>query len=459
MKDVTIIGGGMAGLAAAYYFQQINPGASWQLFEERERLGGKIVTHRERGFIIEGGPDSFITQKPWGLELCKALNLTDRLMPCNEKLQKVYILQRGRLVPLPVGFRLAVPTKIKPFLASPLFSWPAKARMMLEPWIPANTSTEDESVQSFIQRRFGREAAAKIAGPIMAGIYVADPSRLSIMATFPMFRAMETKYGSLMKAMRNAPRPASPPMPMFMSFQNGMGEWVDALTHVLIGDIQRNQQVQSMAFENEHWRLTMADGSVTASKNVILAAPPHDAARLLKPVHPEAADALNRIRAVSTATVSLGFRAQALPASRPLDGFGFVAPAREQCPFLACTWSSSKFNARAPDNHILLRVFWGGEGKDALVQESDIALVDRTRAALKTILGIHEEPVISYVSRWIGGNPQYDVGHAARMNQLFEQAHTLPHFALAGSGYQGIGLPDCIHSGKSAAERVSNRTF
>ncbi len=447
----------MAGLAAAYELQKTS--VDWHLFEANDRLGGKIVTERESGFTIEAGPDSFITQKPWGLQLCRELGLEDELIPCNTARQKIHILVRGRLLALPEGFRLTMPTRIIPFLKSPLFSWRAKIRMGIEPLIPPRRDREDESITDFFHRRLGREAASLIGGPLLAGIYVANPDRLSLLSTFPMFREMERKHGSLWRAMRVAARRPASHLPMFMSLRGGMGQLVETIQGPIARHCQTGARVTAVQKQGNRFALDITsaqDAHRALFDAVIMAAPLHQAAPLLESVAPDAAAALRTIRYVSTATVSLGFRLPLRGATQPPDGFGFLIPAFEQRPVLACTWSSIKFDHRAPDQHLLCRAFVGGEGRENLVDLPDNELLELVRRELADITGISSEPVIARVYRWPLGNPQYDVGHMERMTELLADVSKIPGLYLAGSGYSGIGLPDCIRSGKEAAQKVTN---
>jgi protoporphyrinogen/coproporphyrinogen III oxidase len=457
MKRVAIIGGGMAGLSAAHALSQATDPVDWQLFEKSGRLGGKVITDHQDGFVIEGGPDSFITQKPWGLELCKQLGLEDELTPCNEAKQKVHILVRGRLCEMPEGFRLTVPTRFWPFIRSPLFTWHGKLRMALEPLIPVKRDDEDESVAAFITRRLGREASDRIGGPLMAGIYVADPARLSILATFPMFRQLEAKYSSLTLAMRAAARRSKgqPKQAMFFSLRGGMGQLIERLAEPLHARCRTGTSLTRLERQKEQFVLTV-DNSEQRFDHVILATPLAVTARLLDGLLPAAAESLANIRAVSTATVSLAYRTPIAGLATPLEqqGFGFVVPASEQRSILACTFSSNKFDHRAPADHALLRVFIGGAGHEHRVDQSDEELTALAQQELRDILGITAAPLFSRIYRWPRGNPQYDVGHLARMDAVEAQVATIPGLHLAGSGYRGIGLPDCIRSGQTAARAV-----
>lgn len=454
MKRVAIIGGGMAGLAAAHELhQQSQSGAplSWHLYEQAPRLGGKVVTIQRDGFVVEGGPDSFLTQKPAGLEMCRELGLESDLIPCNPQAQRIYIVVNGRLCPLPTGFRLAVPTQWWPFIKSPLFSWRAKARMALEPWMAPRRDEEDESITDFITRRLGREAADKIGGPLMAGIYVADPQRLSTMASFPQFRALERKYGSLSRGLRQAARRSTPGQPMFVSLRQGMQQLVDTVAAPWRDLCRCNTPITRFTPRNGSYWVEGEGGVGEAYDDVILACPLYEAARLCADLVPAAAQVMRRMRYVSTATISLAYRLPLAGVQQPLDGYGFVIPASEKRRILACTWSSVKFAERAPSDHVLLRVFVGGEQNEGRVTDTDDALQSLATSELRELMGLRSEPLWAYVQRWPQGNPQYDVGHPARMRAVTQAVSAVPGLHLAGSGYEGIGLPDCIRSGRTAA--------
>lgn len=461
MKRVAVIGGGIAGMAAAYALQrkahESGTPVHVTLLESSRRLGGKIVTHRQNGFVLEGGPDSFITQKPWGLELCRELGLDDELIPCNEAAQAVYLVHDNRLERMPTGFRLVAPTKWRPFLSSPLLSMRGKLRVAADLFLPVRRADSDESIAGFLRRRFGAEAMEALGGPMMAGIYVADPERLSLRATFPMFVELERKHRSVIRGLMRARkvaegRPKAPPM--FMSFREGMQTLVDRLESRLDIDIRRDVAVRELALENKKWSIKVDNSEPLTADAVILALPPGGAAALLAEHDPELAPQLRAIRCVSSAVLSLGFRAEDLPASRPLDGFGFVAPKREGRSMLACTWSSTKFPGRAPEGHVLLRAFVGGAMQEATGELPEGEIERLVREELAALMGIRGEPVVRQFTRWPRGNPQYDVGHLDRMTALEKRVEAFPGLALAGGAYRGIGIPDCIHSARRAVERV-----
>lgn len=475
-RKVIIVGGGIAGLSTAYYLQKKAAEAGLPiectLIESEPRFGGKITTMRRDGFIIEGGPDSFLTQKPWALELARELGLSDRLLGTNDKYRKVYVLNQGRLVELPDGVMLVVPTKIMPFVTSPLISWPGKLRMGLDLIIPPRNLDGDESLASFIRRRLGQEALDKIAEPLMAGIHVADPEHLSLQATFPRFIELEEKYGSLIRGMlaANGIRKKGKKgrsryaicntqsmfmSSMFMSLRGGLKELVDALvgrlgqrTTLLAG--RRVVQVDHCPDGVPAYEVKLDDGTVSQADAVVLATPAFISANLVESFNPELGAGLRQIRYVSTATISLGYRRADF--NHPLDGFGFVIPGTESRKIAACTWISTKFDHRAPDDGVLLRTFVGGTHGDHLVDLDDDTMVRMVKDELADIMGVTAEPALVEIFRWHKGNPQYDVGHLERVAAL--EAMCAPGLLLAGSAYRGVGLPDCIRNGEETAEQL-----
>jgi oxygen-dependent protoporphyrinogen oxidase len=467
---VTIIGGGIAGLATAFYLQKKSreQGVSlaYSLIEADARFGGKIVTEMTGDFVIEGGPDSFITPKPWGTQLCRDLGLAGQLIPTNDDRRNIYVLKKGKLVPFPGGFRLTVPTEFVPFALTPLISPWGKLRMGLDLVTPPRREPADESLAAFIRRRLGQEAVDKIAGPMMAGIYMADPERLSIQSTFPMFVEMEQKYGSLIKGMQAAKKHAAPaqrnngqPTAMFTSLTGGMAELVNSLVAQLEGDLRLNCRVTGLSQEPAGFTVSFDPASSPALKTdaVVLALPAYSAAALLETIEPRLAGRLRQIRYVSTATISLGYhRAEVMP-QHDLNGFGFMIPPSEKRQIAACTWTSTKFNHRAPADKVLLRVFVGGDGRDDLPRQSDEALLALAQKELAEIMGLTARPITHKIFRWLDGNPQYDVGHLERVAEMESLAAAVPGLYLAGSAFRGIGIPDCVKSALTAVEHILSR--
>lgn len=480
--QVAIVGGGITGLAAAYYLQQPDdtPPVSYALIERAPTAGGKIVTEHIHGygdgpFVVEGGPDSFITQKPWALQLARSLGLQERMLGANDHLRKTFVLHKAKPTPLPDGVLMIVPTRFMPFALSPLISPLGKLRMGLDFFIPAKTDDADETLADFIRRRLGDEALDKIAEPLMSGIYNAEAEKQSILATFPRFRDIERKHGSLIRGMlagrsashkashsapakpaANGATPAAPakPLPMFMSLRGGAQELVDALVPALTGDIRLNVGVTAITptttAAGRRYELRLSDGATITAEQVILATPAFVSADLLRPLTSQAADLLAGIRYVSTGTISFGFRRDEL--KHPLNGFGIVIPRSEQRPINAITWSSTKFDHRAPTDHALIRVFFGGSRNPDMVERSDEDLVAIARRELHALMGVDATPLFHRLFRWHNATPQYDVGHLSRVGAI--EAALPSGIHVTGSPYRGIGIPDCVHQAQQTATGV-----
>lgn len=461
--QVVIIGGGISGLATAYFLQEqartCNTPIDITLIERSAAFGGKIVSERNAGFVIEAGPDSFITQKPAAVELCNALGLGDQLVGTNDAMRNTFIWSRGRLRKLPDGVMLLVPTKLGPFLRSSLISWPGKLRMALDVVIPPRQDDGDASLAQFVRRRLGAEALDKLAEPLIAGIYVGDAERLSLKSTFPRFLELERAHGSLIRGMhsqrrRVAPSNGAAPLPLFMTLRGGLGVLVDALVarlqhagaHLLQG------RVQKVVREQDGYTLRMEDGVGLRADTIIFATPAHGSAQLVEGIDPELATALRQIPYVSSATVSLGFRRAEL--GHALDGFGFVVPRSERRKLRACTWSSSKFPHRAAAGYALVRGFVGGPHAENLLDQDDDALIELVRGELRVMMGITAAPVLARVFRWPRANPQYEVGHHERVTTIERLVARHPGMHMVGSAYHGVGIPDCIQGGARVAAKV-----
>jgi protoporphyrinogen/coproporphyrinogen III oxidase len=470
IRKVVIVGGGITGMAAAYKLQEEareqNLPVSFVLVEAGEKLGGKIVTDHVDDFIIEGGPDCFLRQKPWASELCLKLGLGDSLMGTNDHQRKVYVLNKGKLAALPDGVMLIVPTRIMPFVTSTLISWPGKIRMGLDWFIPRFKGDGDESVGAFVRRRLGSEALDKIAEPLMSGIHVSDPEQQSLLGTFPRFRNIEKKHGSLIRGMlaerrgaakgghRPAASPSKVPSSIFVSLKGGLGQMVEALEAKLTGgEILRKTAVTRLErSEQGEYRVYLSNGMVIDASAVIMATPAFAAADLLRPLSPTAARALAAIRYVSTATISLAFRKSDI--RKPFMGFGFVVPKKEKRQVSACTWTSFKFNHRAPEEHILLRCFVGGPGHEDQVDLSDQSMLELVRRELKDILSLDAVPVMTRIYRWHKSNPQYDVGHLDRVKAIHQDLLETPGVYVTGGAFEGVGIPDCVRQGQETAVKV-----
>ncbi len=461
-KKVVIIGGGITGLSTAYFLQEKMKESGLPidctLIESDARFGGKVVTERVDGFVIEGGPDSFITQKPGALELCKQLGLTDRLIQTNPVEKAIFILSEGRLCPIPEGFNLMVPGRVTPFLFSPLVSLSGKARMGLDLLIPRRETSGDESIASFVRRRLGQEAVEQFAEPILAGIYAGDAEKLGMMATFPQFAQLEREYGSLIWAMwmRRWDAAKKPPRKsewsLFVSLREGLAGLVEAVRAKLDRvTLLSGRKVVGIHPGGGSFEISL-DGERLLADAVVITTQTHTAADWIEGWDSTLAKRLRENDYVSTATVSLGFRKADVP--HPLNGFGFVIPRREKRKIMAATWTSTKFPGRAPQGHVLIRSFLGGAYQEEVVGLDDAALVSVVREALRSILKIDAAPVVTRLFRWIKASPQYNVGHLDWVEAVEEEAAKHPGLFLAGAAYRGVGLPDCIHQGKETAEKI-----
>jgi len=466
MKNIVIIGGGITGLATAFYLQQFASSAiDTTLIESSPRLGGKILTAHQNGFTAECGPDSFITQKPAAITLCRDLGLADQLIGSSIG-KPTYVWNRGELHPIPEGMMLMAPTMMLPFLRSRLISWPGKLRMGMELLIPRREEQGDESLASFTRRRLGAEALEKIAAPLMAGIFAADPEKLGLQSTFPMFLEMEKQDGSLLrgilkrnraKARKSVPTGSTPrSSPMFMTLKGGLEQLVDALiARLTLEKVLLNTKVISVNRVLDRYQIDLSDGTRLWADEIVFATPACVTADLIRGVDPVLACKLRAIRYVSTATVSLAFKRTDL--KRPLHGTGFLVPHNAQRRITACTWSSQKFSHRAPEDCELIRVFIGGARAESLAEQDDAALVQLAREELRAIMGIYAEPVLARAYRWPKANPQYDVAHGERIAEIERIAAWHPGLHLAGAAYHGAGIPDCIASGMKAASSIGNR--
>jgi protoporphyrinogen/coproporphyrinogen III oxidase len=469
VKRFVIIGGGIAGLSAAYYLRKrlgADDGTRIVVLEASERWGGKITTERvqfEGGqFIVEGGPDTFLATKPYATALCKELGLGTRLHGTNPVKKNTYVLHRGQLLPLPDGLAMMIPTNVQAILKSRLVSWPSKARMGLDFILPAKPVNGDESLGAFVSRRLGREAYENLIEPLMSGIYAGDGDALSLASTFPYMRDLELKYGSLARGaltMRKSAKSSnggSTPgsRSAFLTPTTGLAEIVEALVAWLQKhgvELRLGTLVQSIE-QNRNWQIRLADGEVIEAEGLILATPAFVSGSLLGRLDEELGEALKKIPYASTATISLAYRLSDVP--RPLDGYGYVIPRSEGREALACTWTSTKFPHRAPDRFALIRVFVGRAGEDIPWDEEK--LTQLARAELRQTLGIEAEPLLARVFMWEKAMPQYNLGHPQLLEKIDAAVQRHPGLALAGNGFRGIGIPDCIHSGELAAERILN---
>jgi oxygen-dependent protoporphyrinogen oxidase len=475
-----IIGGGIAGLAAAYELEKARAAGAaveYTLFESRDRLGGSLASEVVNGAVLERGPDSFLTEKPAAIELCRELGLAGELVPSNDAERKTYILVKNRLVPMPDGLMFLVPTKLIPTAMTRLFSLKTKLRMGLELLHPPRPSSdEDEAVATLVERHFGAEAVDRLADPLLSGIYGGDATQLSARTVLPRLVEMESEFGSLtrgmlaghskMKARAKAAakkngaasdngnsRPAA--RSIFTTLRNGLQQLVDALQSKLnLSWVRVSTPVSALAKVENGWTVEAA-GVKENYDSVIVCSPAWAAGVLLSPVDEVLGDDLSAIPYSSSITVNLLYDEATL--GKLPDGFGFLVPASEGRAMLACTFVHRKFLGRTPPGKAVLRAFLGGMKNEALLAEQDEVLVATVRRELKEILGIEAAPEHTQVSRWRRAMAQYAVGHQVRAKRVAEHVAALPGLKLAGNAYDGIGIPDCIRLGRLAAKELLAR--
>ncbi len=455
MPRVTIIGGGISGLSTAYYLAKA--GIPSTLVESRPRLGGVIQTERVEGCVIEGGPDSFLSIKPAAMELVRELGLADQVIGSNDHLRKTYVWKRGRLVPIPDGLQLMVPTKVLPMLGSRLLSWSTKLRMGMELFHPpAGVPRGDRSVAEFVRAHYGQEAVDYLTEPLLSGIYGGDPNLLSIASVLPRFVEMEARYGSLTRGVlkeRKAARAQAAKLPLFRTLKGGLAQLIEALGKALASGLTVISGSAEALERNGCGFRVRVKGDWLETERLVLACPAHAAGGLLGTLAPDAAALLAAVPYSSSMTVALGFDQNAFP--RPLHGFGFLVPKRERRRLVACTWVGTKFPFRVPDGLAVLRCFLGGAQDAGVLAESDDAVVAAVTEELRRIVGVAAPPRFTRIFRWPASMAQYTVGHQDRMAELQARLAALPGLHLAGNAYQGIGIPDCIRTGKQAAEAIA----
>ncbi|MGH7310011.1 MAG: protoporphyrinogen oxidase [Candidatus Rokuibacteriota bacterium] len=460
---LVVVGGGIAGLAAAHRAVELarerNIALDLTILESRDRLGGTIETERAGGFLVEAGPDSFLSEKPWALALCRRLGLEPRLVGTDDRFRRTFVWFKGRLHPLPEGFQLLAPTRLRPFLASRLLSWPGKARMALDVILPRGAGGADESLGAFVRRRLGREALERIAQPLVAGIYTADPEELSLQATLPRFLELERTQRSLIIGLWRSSRrgPAASGISgarwsLFVTLAGGMSELVQTLAARLpAGAVHLKRRVNGVVRRAAGWAVD-GGGTAVEADRLIVAVEAHTASRLLRYVDPALVTLLQVIPYASSATVSFGYPRAAI--RHPLDGFGFVVPRVEGRALLACTFSSVKYPGRAPEGYVLLRCFLGGALSPGVLAGDDEALVGQASRELAAAIGAVGEPMLVRVTRHSAAMPQYVIGHLGTLETIDQRLRVAPGLFLAGAAYRGVGIADCVKSGEAAAERA-----
>jgi len=454
--NVVVIGGGIAGLSAAFRLRQqadaVGRAIDVTLIEADARLGGKVLTERRDGFVLEGGPDAFIVHKPQALELVRELGLGDRLLTSNDERRGVFIHHRGRLQPVIDGLPMLVPSRWQELATSPLLSWWGKLRFATEGLVPARRGAGDESVADFVRRRLGKEALEHVAEPMLAHLHAGDVERMSLEATYPQLAELERRWGSLRRGVgAQRARMTKPPGPIFWTLRDGLQELTERLAAELDpASLILGRRAVRLRRSGSSYVVELEDGRRFEAAAVVLATPSFAAADLVEEIDATLAGRLRDLRNASMATLSLGYRRADV--RHPLAGFGFFVPRRGLRHLLACSWISNKFDHRAPDGTVLLRVFLGGALQEDLLELDDDTLVRGVEEDLQEIMGFRATPIVRRLVRWPAGYPQYLVGHHQRVERI--EAALPPGLVLAGSGYYGVGLPDCIRSGSEAAGRV-----
>ncbi len=461
MKRIAIVGGGISGLAAAYLLeQQRRAGApiEYIVFESGPRMGGVMVTDHADGCLMEAGPDSFLTEKPWAIDLCKQIGLGDQLIGSNDADRKTYILVKGKLVEMPDGLMFMVPTRIMPTVLSPLFSVGTKLRMAREWFHPPRKSDHDETVAAMVERHYGSEMVDRLADPLLSGVYGGEASQLSVRAVLPRFAEMEAKHGSLGRAMLAArakmPKAAKgSARPLFTSLKDGMQQMVDALVSRLHAEsLFTNSIVQGAQLQPDRsWWLT-ADHNPQSFDAIVVAVPAPAAAQVLRATDGKLANELASVQYSSSVTVTMVFDRKVRESLPP--GFGFLVPRSEGKRMLAATFVHNKFPHRAPENRAIIRCFLGGSRDEEILNVPDARVLQIVAGELREIIGVSAEPLFERVYKWQGAMAQYGVGHLERLERIESLRQRLPGLALAGNGYRGIGVPDCVRSGMNAAAEV-----
>lgn len=458
-QHILVIGGGMTGMAAANAL--LKKGVRVTLVERDGRLGGKVGTVHEQGFLLDTGPDSFLAQKPAGVRLCKELGLGDEIIAPMER--RFYMLIDGKLHTVPHELVSLAPTKPEALWGASFLSFWGKFRASTEGLVPRRGQVDDESLASFMRRRFGSEFALRFAEPLMGGVHASHPDKMSMAAVYPTYWKMEQTHGSVSRAilamrrerMMKAPSKGAPSgasSAPFVALRRGMQSLVDRLAEALAAaDVRTGVSVDALQPQVDGLvAATLSTGETVVVDRVLVTTPAWEAARLVRPHAPAAADLLESIRYASTAVATLAYREDQIPGLLP--GTGFLTPRDQDLPITGCTWSSRKWEGRAPEGTVLMRAFMGYADNDAfVVTDTDEQMLAKAHNALAPLLGVKGEPAFSKLFRWVRAMPQYDVGHGALVSKINHSLGALPGVSLAGSSYGGVGIPDCIRQGEEAA--------
>jgi oxygen-dependent protoporphyrinogen oxidase len=453
LPRVVIIGGGISGLSAAYYLAKAETPST--IIESRPRLGGVIQTEHVDGCTIEAGPDSFLSVKPAAMELIRELGLTGDVIGSNDHLRITFVRKNGRLVPLPDGLMMMVPTRIMPLVTTGLVGLGTKVRMGLELLRAPKVRDEDESVADFVREHYGQEAVDYLAEPLLSGIYGGDPRELSVTSVLPRFVELAAQYGSLTRgvlAMRAQAPKGQRSAPLFRTLKGGLGQMTAAVEAFIQGktDVVR-ARAEAIERTATGYRVRVGSDWMEAD-NVVVACEAHSAGPLISGVDARAGELLGGVDYSSSMTVAFGY--EAADFGKLPVGFGFLVPKKERRRLVACTWIGTKFPNRVPEGKVVARCFLGGTGDRAVLQESDESVIATVMEELCEIAGVTARPRFTRIFRWPKSMAQYTVGHSKRLAEIESRVAALPGLQLAGNAYQGIGIPDCIRMGKTAAEKI-----
>ncbi|HEX8264790.1 MAG TPA: protoporphyrinogen oxidase [Pyrinomonadaceae bacterium] len=467
MKKIIIIGGGISGLSAAFRLIELKKAGKFcgdfVLLEAGNRLGGIVKTTKRDGFLLEAGPDAFLSEKPEVLELAKKLGIENELLPTNDRNRRSFLVRENKLRAVPEGFHLIAPANIEAFFKSEILSLRGKARLANERFLPPKSPKDDESLADFVRRRFGEEALERIAQPMIGGIYTADPEKLSLRTTQPRFLELEQQFGSVIKGLQEKSKIQNPKSKigtsgarysLFLSFRNGMQTLIDALEKPIPENAVRlGTNAQTLKFDESQrlWKVETEQETFSAEA-VILALPAHLIAKLLKNQFPALSNELAEIEHASSATVNLAFQRDQI--AHALDGFGFVVPFVERRTLMACTFSSVKFGKRAPENSVLLRAFVGGALQPEMFDLADDEMLRGVLNDLRDLLGLKGEPLFTEIVRWRNSMPQYKVGHLEKARKIKKLLAEIPFLQVATTAIDGVGLPDAARHGNQAAENL-----
>ncbi len=455
VRHVAVVGGGISGLSAAYYLKQA--GIECTLVEASPRMGGVIRTEQVDGCLVEAGPDSFIAQKPWALELIREIGLGDEVIGSNDSRRKTFVVKGGRLIPLPDGVQFMAPTRIWPMIKTPLLSWGAKAKMAAE-WLRRPVpDPPDRTVAEFVIDHYGSEVNEYLAQPMLAGVYGGSPEQLSVKAVLPRFLELEQRYGSLSRgmaaSMAKARRASHGGGSLFLTLRGGMQQLVDALVDRIRDDVRvLHEEVAGLTPTAEGWELQL-DGRTLHAGAVILAIPGYRAARLLRTANPGVVEPLQSIPYNSSVTAALIYHRPEF--THPLEGFGFLAPRAENRLVTACTWVNTKFDHRAPDSRAFLRAFLAGKNAEDWAGRSDDDITRAIDQDLRELMGFDANPYTARIARWDRVMAQYAVGHGEVVNAIRDRMASTPGVHLSGNAYEGIGVPDCIRLSRDIVRSIA----